>query len=85
MPLAFDARQHLFDVVETSDEAGSEIKSLRSERPPWPRRSLEGRQPRAERFIDDCLKRQFALARYLLKSSRHVVLEGHRGAHIMML
>jgi hypothetical protein len=73
MILALGSRQDLFDIIQTTDETGTEIEPFRVECLSLSFRCLRGVKARA------------MLPPLLLQSGSHVVIEDQGGPHGLML
>jgi len=81
----FHEVQHLGHIVEVDARADRpEIARLDDKRRARTRRS-HGRQTAAERLVDDLAKRAAAPTRLGLELGCHIVIQGERGPHIVML
>ena len=84
MGLALGPRQHLFDIVQTADQTGSEIESCGPKRLAVPR-CLSRIEARAQHFVQDRLEGGATLPPLLFQPDRYVVIQGKCRAHSLML
>ena len=85
MTLAFDARQHLFYVVETSDAALAQREPFRVKVHLRAVRSVKIIESCPQHVIDDVLERHVAFAPFSLEADGNVVVERQRRTHDVML
>lgn len=84
MPLAFDARQHFFDVVQAANEAGTKTETSGLEGPRH-RRFFDRGEAGAKRFVDDGLQRLPPFTGHLLQPGGDVLLERQGRSHHVMI
>ena len=85
MVVAFGAREDLFDVVETADQAGAEGKAGGAEGTTGRLTTLQGIEPCPKDVVHDVLEGRLPSSLFTFESDRHVFLQCQCGAHIMML
>ena len=85
MILAFGTRQDFLDVVEAAHQARPETETTRAKRcPPGPT-TVSSLETGPQELIDQGLERDAPFALLPLNPHRHIVIQGHRGAHALML
>ena len=85
MVLAVGSRQHVFHIIQTADKTGSEIEANRAV---WCSRAgtfLEGGEAGAEGLIHHGPKRATAAPHERLQPCGHIIIQGQRRSHILML
>ena len=85
MKRSFDLVQHLGDVVEA--EPGAECAEVSRDHPEWPPPCGRARrsQSAAERVVHGVPERPVRLSRLRTQLRGHILVEGQRCSHIMML
>lgn len=85
MVLALGAGQHLLDVIEAADETGAQIEAFRSKLIRAAPRPSERVKTCPKNVVDDRLERHPPLAPLAFESHGHVIIEGQRRSHTLML
>lgn len=85
MILALGSRQHLFDVVETANPAGTQIEPYRPKGLTWPAAGGGRIEARAQQGVHRVAKRRAPTALFFVQSNRHVIVQRQRRAHVVML
>lgn len=85
MGLALGPRQHLFDIVQTADQAGTEIEPVGLECLPLPFWRLRRVKARAKHLVQDRLEGGATLPPLVFQPDSHVVIERQGRAHVVML
>ncbi len=85
MVLAFGASQHLFDVVETPDETGTEIEAFGAKFAALPRLRVNGVEAGTEQIVDHGLERAPPSSDFLFDPHRHIIVQRQRRSHTVMV
>ena len=85
MTLACCTGEYFFDVVETSDEARTQVETLGAKSFRTTPGLLERVEAGAQNVVDHVLERHPPLPPLAFQPRRHVVIDGQRRAHIVML
>lgn len=85
MMLALGARQHLFDVVETADQAGAEIEAARAKAFPRGSGPVHRIKTDPERLVDHHFESPPSLSNDPRQPRRDVGIERQRCSHVLML
>ena len=85
MIVAFDPREHLFDIVEAAETARTQIEPGRADGACFPRRLVNGFEPCPQDVVHDGLEALTALFHLAFQPSHHIIVDCQCRSHIMML
>ena len=85
MILAFGSRQYFFDVVEAADDTRAKAEACGLEPPAALPGRLEGIETSSQHVVDERLERDAPLPQFPVEPRAHIVVQGQRRAHTLML